>query len=229
MIKRRGGQFGLAALHQRPVFPENSLQHLPVNLQHPLFFLLREIPPLADQLPQLRIPFACGEPAPSEIEPHLQVPKVGLPEPSEVPRGSGPAPAQIEELPVPRVRVDAGVPVDLEKVLKQLRPLLFIQFLGRLGGQFPPAVPHRPRRHLFDLLHQHRGQVEVHLHPGVPPRHFRHVGVAPDRVEPHPRHQHLARLCVDVGRLVEMPEDDGVSHAGSPRGGRWPPPQAGSD
>ncbi len=127
MIKRRRRQLHLPRIRQSPVLPQNPLQYLLMNLQHAALLLLREIPPLLDQLSQLGMLFPDCKPAPAQVEPDLQIPQILLPKPPHIlirltrPR---PPPPQIQQLPKPWIRIHTGRPVDLEEMLQHLMPLL---------------------------------------------------------------------------------------------------------
>ena len=54
MEKRRGRQLHLPALLGRAIFPDQRAEDFEVDVEHPLLFLLGEIPPLALQFRQFR-------------------------------------------------------------------------------------------------------------------------------------------------------------------------------
>ena len=138
--KRRRGQFGLAARLRRAVALQHEAQDLQVDIQHPVLFLLGEIPAFGPQRRQLREELVRRVAAPGEVEPDLQVQhllhgEIAQAAPHLVPvKGE---PALVQQLPVAREGPHEVIPVDLEEILQDREFLLLRQVIRRVCAPTP--------------------------------------------------------------------------------------------
>ena len=232
MIKRSGRELDLSGFGQSPVLPQNSPQNLLVNFKNTVFFLLGKSSSFLHQGLQFWETLPNGKSAPGKIEPHLQIPQIAFLKPLHILhrlRGSKPSAAKIQELSVTRIWIDTGGPVDLEEVFQNLLPLLCRKLVRLLPRQLAPTVLYLSLGQLLNLPDQDRSQIEIDFHLWMASGHLCHVGVPPDRVQPHPRHQHFPGLGIEIGGLVQMPKEGDVSHESWPPEGHSPLPLAASD
>ena len=116
----------------------------------------------------------------------------------------------MQECPIAGIWPDHVVWIGFKKMFENGALLIECQRIRRCGGEFVPEVADPAGREFFNLLNQHRGNVD-----GAPKSwhlldHGNHVEVPFGRVEADPRHQRRPADRIHIGRLVHVPQQGDV-------------------
>ena len=216
VIERRRRHFDLPTRHGFPVFRDDAVQQLELDVAEDPLVVFGEIALLRDQGPHSPVLLQVDRIDPRKLVPDLKVAQVVAREPRRgraAVRGRGQrSAAEREQLGVPWVHLNHALVLRVEEILEDEIDIAVGEVGGRPEAQLEVPVARAIGRERLEL-HEHRGyQVEGHLHLRELAHQRGHAVVILQRVEPHPRKDVLPRDEVFVERLMHVPQDGDASH-----------------